>query len=224
MKKTIYISTLLFSIILLNSCDKKTSESASTADSSQVVIEKPAILDSNFVLENITKFHSFAEIEEKFGKENLKKDSTILDPEGKPLKVSVLYPNTPEAVILHWDQKQIYSKLHSAVISCDSAGYKGKWHSKMGLQPGASLSNIVGLNGKDFTISGFGWDYSGHIVSWEGGKLDNHRQTGRFTDFGKSGISDAEMASIAGDTEFNVSLAAIKKLNPVLTEVTVFAK
>ncbi len=224
------ITISLFTILFLQfwSCNTKTKPIESSNDSISVAgkLENAILadLDSNYVLEKISNLHTLAEIEDEFGKKNVKKDSTIDGPEGAEFKVSVLFPNSNEEVVLNWDDKLPYKKLHSVVINCDSAGYKGKWHTKLGLQPGIYLDKVVALNQKDFTISGFGWDYGGHIVSWEGGKLDNNKQTGRFADFGKNKISGSQQSSITGDTEFNVSLEAIKLLNPVLNQVTVFVK
>ncbi len=109
-------------------------------------------------------------------------------------------------------------------MNCDSSGYKGKWQSILGIKPGQKLSEVVDINQKEFTISGFGWAYGGHVVSWEGGTLNNKNVTGSFADFGNGKISDDEYRNISGDTEFNVSLDAIKKLNPTLKQVIVYSK
>jgi hypothetical protein len=223
MQKTITFGVFIFSSILFWGC----SNSDNSSKNETQIAEKQSIvqiLDSNYVLENITILQNFVVIEKRFGKENLVKDSTIAGPEGTTINVSVLFPKTPNEVILYWKEKHEFTKLDAVVIHCDSAGYLGKWHSKLGLQAGQNLEKVIELNQKPFTISGFGWDYGGHIVSWEGGKLDNKQVTGRFADFGKNKITDSEYQSISGDTEFNVSLGAIKKLNPVLKELTVFGK
>lgn len=222
--KNLLIPTLIILSVFANlSCNNKSNESSKTSE----IVEKDLInsyLDSNYVLEDILSLKTFEAIEEKFGKANLIKDTTIAGPEGTKISVSILFPKTSEEVKLFWAEKDKHKVLQDVVINCDSAGYKGKWHSKTGLQAGQNLEKVLDLNGKAFTISGFGWDYGGHIVSWEGGKLDNHKVTGRFTDFGQNKISDAEYQSISGDTEFNVNLEPIKKMNPVLTELRVFRK
>ena len=90
--------------------------------------------------------------------------------------------------------------------------------------PGQALSDVVKLNQKTFTISGFGWAYGGHVVSWEGGKLDNKNVTCTFNDSEKNNLNATEWAGIQGDTEYNVSLVAIKNLNPKLETLIVFGK
>ena len=195
-------------------------EKSEKSNTSSIIETTPIALDSNFVLENIIALKSFEAISTKYGAENIKKDSLM----GSENHCTVLYPGTANQVILYWDQKEKYNQILSAVINCDSAGYKGKWCSKLGLQPGQKMDQIIALNKKEFTISGFEWDYAGHVVSWEGGLLDFKKITGRFSDFGKSDISAEEKLSIKGNTEFNVNLAAIKKMNPILCELVVASK
>ncbi len=220
MKNILIVSLILISIFANWSCKKKSNESSQATEKELIISE----LDSNYVLEDILALKTFEAIEKKFGKTNLKKDSLIAGPEGTTINVSILFPKNKEEVKLYWAEKEKFDLLKDVVINCDSTGYNGKWHSKSGLQAGQNLDKVLALNGKAFTISGFGWDYGGHIVSWEGGKLDNQRLTGRFSDYAQNKITDAAYQSISGDTEFNVSLEAIKKLNPVLTELRVFKK
>ncbi|MES2795790.1 MAG: hypothetical protein V4683_07490 [Bacteroidota bacterium] len=214
-----YFFTLVVTFTLFFACDKKTKSESIAENSPKTVL----LNDSNFVMEKVAKLLNYSEVEAKFGKENLTKDSTILDPEGKKIQVSVLFPNTVNELIINWDSKKIFEKMHSVVVVSDSTGYQGQWHSSHGIQPFQHLNEIVDLNGKPITISGFDWAYGGHLVSWEGGKLDNKRLTCRFGCLNKNVISETDYKSVCGPTEFNVSLEAIKKLNPVLIELTVMA-
>jgi hypothetical protein len=47
------------------------------------------------------------------------------------------------------------------------------WTGPQGIHVGSSLKYIQDINGKPFSISGFGWDYGGYVVDFKGGKLDN---------------------------------------------------
>lgn len=216
-------SGLFLMILVIYACDNQSNTNKEEV-SKPIEMVSQQDLDSNFVLENLAELKTFQAIQNKFGEANLKKDTTIAGPEGTKIDVSVLFPYTADEVIIYWRDKRIYSQLDAVVIRCDSVGYLGKWHSRLGLQAGQNLENVISLNQKPFTISGFGWDYGGHILSWEGGRLDNKKVTGRFADFYKNKISDAEYQSISGDTEFNIGLEAIKKLNPILDELTVFGR
>jgi hypothetical protein len=41
-----------------------------------------------------------------------------------------------------------------------------------GIHIGSSLDDVARINGRPFQLTGFGWDYSGTVVSWAGGTLD----------------------------------------------------
>jgi hypothetical protein len=47
------------------------------------------------------------------------------------------------------------------------------WTGPRGIHVGSTLKYIQDINGKPFSISGFGWDYGGYAVDFKGGKLDN---------------------------------------------------
>ena len=142
MQKTITFSVFIFSSILFFGCNNSDN---STKNETQIV-EKQSIvqiLDSNYVLENIAILQNFGAIEDKFGKSNIVKDSTISGHEGTTINVSVLFPKTPNEVILYWKEKQEFTKLDAVVVRCDSAGYLGKWHSRLGLQAGQNLEKVI---------------------------------------------------------------------------------
>jgi hypothetical protein len=46
------------------------------------------------------------------------------------------------------------------------------WTMPSGLRIGLTLAEVEALNGKPFRLSGFGWDYGGMVLDWQGGKLD----------------------------------------------------
>ncbi len=223
MKKLFTTFFYLFTFVVLFACKNNSKSELNKIETpDNEVVE--AKLDSNFVLENLVGLKNFEAIAAKFGRENLVKDSTISELKNVKIVASILYPKTENEVLIFWDKIKGFSKINSVIVRCNSISYNGKWHSTLGLIPGQSLAKIMALNKKEFTISGFGWEYGGHVVSWEGGLLDQKNITGRFSDLGVNKLSEQENASIKGDTEFNISLPAIKKLNPILTELTVLAK
>jgi hypothetical protein len=46
------------------------------------------------------------------------------------------------------------------------------WTGPEGIHVGSTLDYIEKVNGKPFTISGFGWDYGGYAADFKGGRLD----------------------------------------------------
>jgi hypothetical protein len=65
-------------------------------------------------------------------------------------------------------------------------------------------------------MAGFGWDYSGTVTSWRGGKLEsvNGRLIVRL--YPPSGAYTEE---VTGDSDFSSSLPVLQRLNPIVYEL-----
>jgi len=98
-----------------------------------------------------------------------------------------------------------------------------RWHAAGGIAMGARLSDLEALNGRPFTVSGFGYNYGGNVLSWDGGalkKLDCHgrliltldgeRTGGRYT----VPMTAEEVHAVRGDRPIRSSTPAMRKLNP----------
>jgi hypothetical protein len=98
-----------------------------------------------------------------------------------------------------------------------------RWQAANGIRFGTRLSELETLNGGPFTIAGFGYNYGGNVLSWDGGKLarsdcngrlvltlDGERAGGRYT----VAMTNEELRSIRGDRPIPSSTAAFRKLNP----------
>lgn len=92
-----------------------------------------------------------------------------------------------------------------------------KWKTVDGVGLGTNLRQLEKINGKPFRLFGFGWDYSGTISSWEGGKLEKTKggiilslspRTKDSQDF------TPEEAQVLGERLFLSSHPAMRKLNP----------
>ena len=138
--------------------------------------------------------------------------------------VAILFPKKPNELKIYWAEKMQFTTIQEVEVSGDSLGYKGNWQSISGLKPGMSLTQVVKLNEKPFTISGFGWAFGGYVVGWEGGKLDYKGISCSFSEHFNNNITKPQYASIQGDTEFNVSLEAIKSMNPIVEKLMVYKK
>ncbi|HWR40645.1 MAG TPA: hypothetical protein VN611_14215 [Patescibacteria group bacterium] len=104
-----------------------------------------------------------------FGAENVQR-RTVLGAEGaERFEVSVIYPDTPNQALLYW-QNNRYGEIPSAV-SIRGAGTA--WRTVYNITIGTSLEEMNGINGGNFVISGFGWDYGGLVKSWNDGALAN---------------------------------------------------
>jgi hypothetical protein len=98
-----------------------------------------------------------------------------------------------------------------------------RWKASNGIGFGTPLSELETLNGGPFTIVGFGYNYGGNVLSWDGGKLsrmecggrlvltlDGERSGGRYT----PALTNEELRSIRGDRPIASNTPAFRKLNP----------
>ncbi len=86
---------------------------------------------------------------------------------------------------------------------------------------GATLEEIEAMNGKPFSITGFGWDLGGRAMGWHDGKLAH--PVGGCTlslgfDHGPNAPPDA-LEKVNGDVEFLSSDAAMRQVKPVVVEI-----
>jgi hypothetical protein len=86
---------------------------------------------------------------------------------------------------------------------------------------GATLAEIETMNGKPFTLTGFGWDLGGYSNSWDGGRLDKPvggcNLSLRF-DPAWDAPGDA-LDKVNGDVEFSSTDSAMRQVKPVVVEI-----
>lgn len=86
---------------------------------------------------------------------------------------------------------------------------------------GATLAEVETMNGKPFTLTGFGWDLGGYSNSWDGGRLDKPvggcNLSLRF-DPPKDAPGDA-LDKVNGDVEFLSTDSAMRQVKPVVVEI-----
>jgi hypothetical protein len=86
--------------------------------------------------------------------------------DGKPIKASVVYPNDPKARLeVNWGDEK--ARRGPTVLIKDQSA----WVAANGIRIGTELAEVEKLNGKPFKLSGFDWDYGGHVRDWQGGAL-----------------------------------------------------
>jgi len=86
---------------------------------------------------------------------------------------------------------------------------------------GLTLVEIEAMNGKPFTLTGFGWDLGGYTSSWDGGRLDKPlggcNLSVRF-DHASDAPGDA-LDKVNGDVEFSSTDSAMREVKPVVVEI-----
>jgi len=99
------------------------------------------------------------------------------------------------------------------------------WKTDKGVTIGTSLKSLEELNGKPFTLTGFGWDYGGTIIGYHGGRLAQLELPGQTRSLIVRLAPDsrlqqgADYDKVQGDKEFSSAHAAMKKLNPRVNEL-----
>lgn len=92
----------------------------------------------------------------------------IPGPEGTESRGLILYPDLPERTlhVSFWDA----ALRHVSQVA--PAADASAWTGPGGIRAGATLDDVEKVNGRPFTISGFGWDYGGYVTDFKGGRLD----------------------------------------------------
>lgn len=165
----------------------------------------PAAIDTTLVTDSswgpITSKSTFADLQTLFGPGNVK-DERICGPECiDSLDVTKVYAGTPKEIIVHWKD----SAYHKEIGLLQSYQEGHPYHTSNGLKAGSTMNDLLRLNGKKITFSGFGWDYGGNIISYNGGSLDSSRVHFRLD------IKQTDDNSLFGDTEMDSDMPAAKK-------------
>ena len=86
---------------------------------------------------------------------------------------------------------------------------------------GATLVEIEAMNGKPFTLTGFGWDLGGYTNGWDGGRLEKPvggcNLSVRF-DPASDAPGDA-LDKVTGDVEFLSTDSAMRQTRPIVIEI-----
>ena len=89
-----------------------------------------------------------------------------------------------------------------------------------GISLGTSLQELEHLNGRPFTLAGFGWDYAGVITDWNGGALDSVlTRVKLYLDPGPAQYESAPYSQVLGDRDYSSSMTAMQQLNPRVRQV-----
>lgn len=107
-------------------------------------------------------------------------------------------------------------------------GDTSAWRTADGVTLGTRLSRLAQLNGRPFVLLGFGWDYAGTVVSWNGGNLaPGDSSAGRFIVRLRPTVTgpaaDSLEHDVLGDREYASDRPAMARLEPAVYELlTIF--
>ena len=158
-----------------------------------------------------------------FPKDAVEDDEIELD-EGMLQPATFVYRKDPsQTLAISWNGKG--PEAHPKQIFVCHGLRRGpcRWHAAGGIAMGARLSDLEALNGGPFTVSGFGYNYGGNVLSWDGGKLEKLDCNGRLIltlDGERTGarytvpMTPEEVHAVRGDRPIRSSTPAMRKLNP----------
>ncbi len=162
-------------------------------------VDSTLITDSAWGL--ISAATNFDELKKIFG-EGAVKDERICGPECvDSLDVTILYPGTNNESIIYWKDSFYHKQIGMIDCYSDSAA----WHTAAGIKIGSGMKELLQLNGKRINFSGFGWDYGGSVISYNGGALDKSK-----IHYNLDLIGDNDYG-LSGDTELHTDSVIVQK-------------
>lgn len=165
----------------------------------------------------ITSRTSEADLRRIYGTKNVRSGEVGLG-EGETVPGTILFPNDPRRRLeIAW--KNTRAKKNPDFVQF--AGEKSLWQIAPGIGLGTSLKTLERINGRGFKMLGFQWDYSGTVVSWNGGRLarrfgnDGAIVTLRLSPSSYENKALAkDLDAVVGDGEFSSKNKSMQKINP----------
>jgi hypothetical protein len=139
--------------------------------------------------------------------------------EGETMAGTVIYPgDSLRRAEIIW-QDSLNRRPPARVIL---RGSQSRWQVNHGISLGTSLEELERLNGRPFTLAGFGWDYAGVVTDWNGGALDSALAGVKlYLDPGPAQYESAPYSQVLGDRDYSSALPAMRQLNPRVTQIFV---
>jgi len=132
--------------------------------------------------------------------------------EGQPIKASVVYPNDPKSRLeVIWSDEK--ARSGPTVLVKDQSA----WATANGVRIGSDLAEVEKLNGKPFKLSGFDWDYGGHVRDWQGGALAKPLPGGCIlaVEFvHPEDVPEENLAKVTGDVDVFSDSADLRAVEP----------
>lgn len=108
----------------------------------------------------VSSVDSYASLAETVGADNLR-DTLLAAGEGVSRPGLAVYPGTPEALVVFFEDPGTRRAVEEVVVAADDSPYRVQ-----GLRIGMSLEEAQAVNGQPFELTGLNWDYGGHSRDW----------------------------------------------------------
>jgi len=122
---------------------------------------------------------------------------------------SVFFKDTPQSFFIKWKDTVNFKNPEWIEIHGD----KSLWEIDNGIRIGTELKELVRLNGKHFTFSGFDWDYGGQTI-FENGNLESDCYSIQLY-YDYKDLFENEWNQIVGDK-------TVSTKNPILNKIKVY--
>jgi hypothetical protein len=131
---------------------------------------------------------------------------------------SVFFKDTPQSFFIKWKDTLNFKNPDWIEIHGD----KSVWEIDNGIKIGVELKDLVKLNGKHFTFSGFDWDYGGY-VNFEKGSLESDcYSVGLYYDY--KDLFENEWNQIVGDKTISTKNPILNKIKVYVDSITFYFK
>jgi len=166
----------------------------------------------------VTAETSEADLRQRFGADALEAARIELG-EGETAPGTVLFPaDSLRRMQIVWRDTVARRQPARLILR----GSKSRWQFGPGISLGTSLQDLERMNGRPFTLAGFGWDYAGVVTDWKGGALDSTLAGVKlYLDPGPAQYESAPYSQVLGDRDYSSSLPAMQQLSPRVAQIFV---
>jgi Tfp pilus tip-associated adhesin PilY1 len=172
----------------------------------------------------LTPMTTFADLQQQFGAENVRREQVDIG-EGFEEPGAIVYPGSASKrlAVLWRNGKEPEGPATVMICYGDNPAGTCEWKTEEGVTLGTTLSRLEALNRRPFRLSGFGWDYSGTVTSWNSGQLENvFNRKGRLIVrlIPRDSKPTPEYRQVEGDGDFSSGHPAMQKLDPRVYALT----
>ena len=200
------IRFLLICLVLLVGCstdEKRNADASNQTDLSSL----------------LTATTSESDLIEQLGPENVRRDSFHIG-EGFFEPATVVYSDDPtrRAYVL-WVDADFETPDWVRVIDEEST-----W-TIAGVRMGMTLRELVELNRQSFQLTGFGWDFGGTIIGWNGGRLEAAvpgMMISARLGLPHDNYDYDEISEILGSENLSASHPMLQEINPVVEQLGIW--
>jgi hypothetical protein len=166
----------------------------------------------------VTATSSEADLAKHYGGASVKPTRIELG-EGETTPGTVLFPDdSSRRAEIVWQDTLGRTRPSRLILR----GNRSQWTVGPDISLGTSLKELERINGRPFTLAGFGWDYAGVVTEWGGGTLDSALAGVKlYLDPGPEQYQSTPYSQVLGDRDYSSSLPPMQQLNPRVAQIFV---